>query len=166
MKLLRNPAKSFDYCGECGLLAVCLHLMGSLAVCLSTDILRHALMVLSFFSVRCFLSVNPDLLSHHGSFSRDELHDPRLVPQFVLSKYQQSGQLLMTPLEAFSNHTSRIPWEDRTIDKVRHHAQLGARVGQTSTDWRFSLTCVMLLCCGCRSQVFWRGSTTGDSFSK
>ncbi|KAL7417282.1 hypothetical protein BDY24DRAFT_412029 [Mrakia frigida] len=74
---------------------------------------------------------NPSLINFHGTYSHNQPRSPRLDPQLVLSKYVQSNQILMTPLEAFQNVTIRIPWEDKSIDKI-----------------------------------FWRGSTTGDSFSK
>ncbi|KAL7416434.1 hypothetical protein BDY24DRAFT_234134 [Mrakia frigida] len=74
---------------------------------------------------------NPSLIPYHGSYSHDHPRKPNLHPQFVLSKYVQSNQILMTPLEAFMNSTSTIDWEEKTVN-----------------------------------QIFWRGSTTGDHFSK
>lgn len=64
------------------------------------------------------LAGNPSLLPLHGTFSRDLAQSPKLLPQFVLSKFEQSPQILMTPLEAFQNVTLRVPWEEKTAEKV------------------------------------------------
>lgn len=69
----------------------------------------------------------------------------------------QGNQILTAPLEAFDNKTQRLPWADKTVDKVRLLSvdPLCLHVEVYLMPRRaFLLT-----------QVFWRGSSTGDSFS-
>lgn len=64
------------------------------------------------------LADNPSLIPYHGSYSHDHARKANLHPQFVLSKYVQSHQILMTPLEAFKNVTYRLPWAEKTTNQV------------------------------------------------
>ncbi|TXT06117.1 hypothetical protein VHUM_03590 [Vanrija humicola] len=79
----------------------------------------------------------PQLLKLHGAYTFPFRRGAQLRPLLHLSKLYQNGDLMITPLEAFVNHTSfwgieqTATWEEKTIDKL-----------------------------------FWRGSTTGDAYTQ
>lgn len=63
--------------------------------------------------------LDPSLMDLHGSLSRPaECPSGQYYPQFVLSRQQNSNTFLFTPLEQFTNQTDKIPWKDRSVDKV------------------------------------------------
>ena len=80
---------------------------------------------------------NPSLLKQHGAFSYDFPRDTVLHPLFQWSKHLRNPEFLATPLEAYENSTS---------EKGR----------AMFTPWNEKTD----------SRVFWRGSSTGDSYSK
>ncbi|WWD18275.1 hypothetical protein CI109_102725 [Kwoniella shandongensis] len=80
---------------------------------------------------------NPDLIDQHGALSFDFARDTMLRPIFQLSKFVQNPEFLTTPLEAYENHTS--PSAQKKF-----------------VPWEEKSI----------SKLFWRGSTTGDSYSK
>ncbi|WWC88904.1 uncharacterized protein L201_003819 [Kwoniella dendrophila CBS 6074] len=80
---------------------------------------------------------NPSLLKLHGSLSFDFCRETVLRPIFQLSKFVRNPEFLTTPLEAYDNFTSS---EGR----------------KKYVPWEQKTI----------SKLFWRGSTTGDSYSK
>ncbi|WRT67552.1 uncharacterized protein IL334_004524 [Kwoniella shivajii] len=80
---------------------------------------------------------NPSLLKTHGSLSFDFCRETVLRPIFQLSKFVRNPELLTTPLEAYENFTS--------TDAQKKYV-----------PWEEKTI----------SKLFWRGSTTGDSYSK
>ncbi|WVR06184.1 hypothetical protein IAU60_003214 [Kwoniella sp. DSM 27419] len=80
---------------------------------------------------------NPALLKQHGSLSFDFARDNVLRPIFQLSKFTRNPEFLTTPLEAYENFT--------TPEARSKHV-----------PWEKKSI----------SKLFWRGSSTGDSYSK
>ncbi|GFZ45441.1 hypothetical protein JCM24511_03167 [Saitozyma sp. JCM 24511] len=80
---------------------------------------------------------NPSLLQQHGSLSFDFARETMLRPIFQLSKFVRNPEFLTTPLEAYENATSKSAMEKYTPWE-----------GKTE------------------NKLFWRGSSTGDSYSK
>lgn len=80
---------------------------------------------------------NPSLLKLHGSLSFDFCRETVLRPIFQLSKFVRNPEFLTTPLEAYDNFTS-------------------AEGRKKYVPWEQKSI----------SKLFWRGSTTGDSYSK
>jgi hypothetical protein len=80
---------------------------------------------------------NPSLLQQHGSLSFDFVRETMLRPIFQLSKFSRNPEFLTTPLEAYENATSKSAMEKYTPWE-----------GKTE------------------NKLFWRGSSTGDSYSK
>ncbi|WVF69398.1 hypothetical protein IAT40_004175 [Kwoniella sp. CBS 6097] len=80
---------------------------------------------------------NPSLLKLHGSLSFDFVRESMLRPIFQLSKFSRNPELLTTPLEAYENSTS-------------------AKGREQHVPWEQKSI----------SKLFWRGSSTGDSYSK
>lgn len=80
---------------------------------------------------------NPTHLRQHGAFSFDFPRDTVLRPLFQWSKHLRNPEFLATPLEAYENATS-----------AKGMAQY--------TPWSEKTD----------SRVFWRGSSTGDSYSQ
>ena len=79
---------------------------------------------------------NPSLLSESGLLSINQARETVLRPFFQLSKFSRNAELLTTPLDAYINHTS-----DLGISQY--------------TPWEEKSI----------QKVFWRGSSTGDSYS-
>lgn len=79
----------------------------------------------------------PQLLKLHGAFTFPFRRGTQLRPLLHLSKLYQNGDMMITPLEAYWNHTSALG------------------VGQTS-DWSEKTI----------NKLFWRGSTTGDAYTQ
>ncbi|WOO79458.1 Beta-1,2-xylosyltransferase 1 [Vanrija pseudolonga] len=79
----------------------------------------------------------PQLLKLHGAFTFPFRRGTQLRPLLHLSKLYQNGDMMITPLEAYWNHTSALG------------------VGQTS-DWSEKTI----------DKLFWRGSTTGDAYTQ
>jgi hypothetical protein len=73
----------------------------------------------------------------HGALSFDFERDNSLRPIFQLSKFSRSNEFLTTPLEAYDNITS-------------------VKAGGQYSPWKEKKI----------DKLFWRGSSTGDSFSK
>lgn len=80
---------------------------------------------------------NPSLLTLHGSLSFDFPRDNALRPIFQWSKNSRNPEFLATPLEAYENATS------------------GSALAKY-TPWEEKSI----------NKVFWRGSSTGDSYSR
>ncbi|KAK4687168.1 hypothetical protein P7C73_g2946, partial [Tremellales sp. Uapishka_1] len=80
---------------------------------------------------------NTDILSLHGSLSFDFARDTTLRPIFQLSKFSRNAEFLTTPLEAYENHTS-------------------VSAQKKFVPWEDKTI----------NKLFWRGSSTGDSYSK
>ncbi|ODN95887.1 hypothetical protein L198_04506 [Cryptococcus wingfieldii CBS 7118] len=80
---------------------------------------------------------NTDLLDDHGALSWDFVRDTTLRPIFQLSKNARNPEFLTTPLEAYENFTDPI-------------AQ------KKYSPWEEKTI----------NKLFWRGSSTGDSYSK
>jgi hypothetical protein len=80
---------------------------------------------------------NPELLRLHGSLSFDYTHETQLRPVFQLSKFVRNPEFLTTPLEAYDNHTSQ--------EAQKKNLPWGEKT---------------------ENRLFWRGSGTGDSYSK
>jgi hypothetical protein len=79
----------------------------------------------------------PKNLLLHGALSFDFARESILRPLFQLSKFSRSPELLTTPLQAYDNVTSKAA--------IRN-----------TMDWHEKTL----------DQLFWRGSSTGDSYSK
>ncbi|WVQ80599.1 hypothetical protein IAT38_002704 [Cryptococcus sp. DSM 104549] len=80
---------------------------------------------------------NPELLDLHGSLSFDFVRETVLRPIFQLSKFVRNPEFLTTPLEAYENFTS-------------------AAAQKKHAPWAEKTI----------DKLFWRGSSTGDSYSK
>jgi hypothetical protein len=80
---------------------------------------------------------NPSHLQTHGSFSFNFARQSKLRPLFQWSKQFRSADILTTPLEAYMNHT--FPY-----------------VANQYTPWDSKT----------HNKVFWRGSSTGDAYTK
>ncbi|XAO24787.1 hypothetical protein I312_103593 [Cryptococcus bacillisporus CA1280] len=80
---------------------------------------------------------NPELLDIHGALSWDFTRETVLRPIFQLSKFARNPEFLTTPLEAYENFTS--PAAQKKY----------APWNEKTID-----------------KLFWRGSSTGDSYSK
>ncbi|KIR60323.1 hypothetical protein I314_03614 [Cryptococcus bacillisporus CA1873] len=80
---------------------------------------------------------NPELLDIHGALSWDFARETTLRPIFQLSKFARNPEFLTTPLEAYENFTSPA-------------AQ------KKYAPWDEKTI----------GKLFWRGSSTGDSYSK
>lgn len=80
---------------------------------------------------------NPELLDTHGAFSFDFTRETVLRPIFQLSKNGRCPEFLTTPLEAYENATSK-------------------EALQKYLPWKEKTI----------NKLFWRGSSTGDSYSK
>ena len=80
---------------------------------------------------------NPSLQTLHGALSWDSPRDTQLRPIFQLSKNVLNPEFLMTPLEAYENAT--------TPSAMKKYV-----------PWEEKTI----------EKLFWRGSTTGDSYFK
>jgi len=79
----------------------------------------------------------PDNLKLHGALSFDFARETMLRPIFQLSKFARNPEFLTTPLQAFENHTTKAAREK-------------------TMPWEEKTV----------NKLFWRGTSTGDSFSK
>jgi hypothetical protein len=79
----------------------------------------------------------PKNLLLHGALSFDFARESILRPLFQLSKFSRSPELLTTPLQAYDNVTSKAA--------IRN-----------TMEWHEKTL----------NKLFWRGSSTGDSYSK
>lgn len=80
---------------------------------------------------------NPELLDIHGALSWDFTRETVLRPIFQLSKFARNPEFLTTPLEAYENFTS-------------------SAAQKKYAPWNEKTI----------DKLFWRGSSTGDSYSK
>ena len=78
----------------------------------------------------------PELLKLHGSLSFDFARETMLRPIFQLSKFTGNPEFLTTPLQAYENHTS-------------------SAASEKTLPWEAKTI----------NKLFWRGSSTGDSYS-
>ncbi|ORX41279.1 hypothetical protein BD324DRAFT_644319 [Kockovaella imperatae] len=81
--------------------------------------------------------LNPSLLAVHGALSWDVPRDTILRPIGQLSKFTRNAEFLTTPLEAYENLTD-------------------PKAASKYTPWESKTV----------NKLFWRGSTTGDSYWK
>jgi hypothetical protein len=80
---------------------------------------------------------NPPLMKYHGAFTWPQRRGHKMRPMFQMSKLAQNNDFLLTPLEAYRNASSKD--------------------GQAQTsDWEDKTI----------NKLFWRGSTTGDSYTQ
>lgn len=61
---------------------------------------------------------SPSHLQQHGSFSFDFPRQSRLRPLFQWSKQYRNSDILSTPLEAYSNTSTYIPWDQKTDKRI------------------------------------------------
>ena len=61
---------------------------------------------------------NPSHLQQHGSYSFDFPRQSRLRPLFQWSKQYRNSDILSTPLEAYSNTSTYIPWNRKTDKRI------------------------------------------------
>lgn len=80
---------------------------------------------------------NPIIQKQHGTMSFDFARESVLRPIFVLSKFSRNNEFLFPPLEAYENSTSAAG--------RKHYL-----------PWNEKTI----------NKLFWRGSSTGDSYSK
>lgn len=80
---------------------------------------------------------NPGTQKLHGTMSFDFPRDTTMRPIFVLSKHQRNNEFLFPPMEAYENAT-----DPEAIKKYKPWAEKTI------------------------NKVFWRGTSTGDSYSK
>ncbi|WVN88726.1 uncharacterized protein L203_103939 [Cryptococcus depauperatus CBS 7841] len=80
---------------------------------------------------------NPDLLHNHGALSWNFVRETMLRPIFQLSKFSRNPEFLTTPLEAYENFIS-------------------VSAQKKYSPWNEKTI----------NKLFWRGSSTGDSYSK
>lgn len=92
----------------------------------------------------------PELISTHGAFTFPMRRNPKLRPVFQLSKPQQNGEFVVTPLEGYRNATSKggieqtSEWSEKTISMLfwrglatgDHYTV--AKPGRPGYDWRKS----------------------------
>lgn len=79
----------------------------------------------------------PEVKKLHGTMSFDVTKDTTLRPIFVLSKHQRNNEFLFPAMEAYENSTSK--------DALKKHLPWSAKT---------------------INKLFWRGSSTGDSYSR
>jgi len=61
---------------------------------------------------------NPSHLQQHGSYSFDFARRSHLRPLFQWSKQYRNSDILSTPLEAYSNTSTYIPWDQKTDKRI------------------------------------------------
>ncbi|KAL7410810.1 hypothetical protein BDY24DRAFT_398543 [Mrakia frigida] len=81
---------------------------------------------------------NPSLIPYHGAYSNDHPRDPTLNPQFVLSKFLHSNQILVTPLDAFSEYSPTVPWDEKKINQILWRGSTTGDEFSNRTNWRNS----------------------------
>ena len=80
---------------------------------------------------------NPEVRKLHGTMSFDFPRDTVMRPIFVLSKHMRNNEFLFPPMEAYENATD-------------------AKALQKYQPWASKTV----------NKIFWRGTSTGDSYSK
>ena len=73
---------------------------------------------------------NPELLHFHGGLSYDTARGTTLRPMFHQSKFNVCPEILLTPLDYFSNVSSKgtqdqfLPWDEKDINKMHWRGRM------------------------------------------
>ena len=89
---------------------------------------------------------SPDLLHFHGALSYDVARGTKLRPMFHQSKIMQSPEIVLTPLDFYSNASHKgtqdqfLPWDEKDIAKMQWRGKMTGDFysGRRDYNWRNS----------------------------